>query len=362
MISYWVTENARFGIDAYRQNRGLTIADRFETQLYDRIGDVVRLTGGVQIFSALDRLTDAQRDLVAAIWDAHAHVAPAARRLNDPRQVLLRFPLLRTLHEQNLNAYRVFRVTDLKEVDRFPVFVRHMYDHDGPRTQLLRTRREVAAALCTLRLRGYRLRDLMIVEFCNTSDRDGLFRKFSAFKVGDRIIPCHLFISHDWCVKSNKSAITAASLREQARFVEDDPHHDWLRRVFAVGGIEYGRMDYGVLDGAPQAWEINLNPTIGRPTGWQRNSPLAAELKTLRDHQREAFHAQLRAAFVALDADGGSAPEVRVTINEALIARLREENAVRRRRAQVMSRLTGLRDHPRLGLPARAILKVFPRY
>jgi hypothetical protein len=33
--SYWVTESGRFGIDAYRQNRGLAIADRFQTHVYD---------------------------------------------------------------------------------------------------------------------------------------------------------------------------------------------------------------------------------------------------------------------------------------------------------------------------------------
>jgi hypothetical protein len=32
-------------------------------------------------------------------------------------------------------------------------------------------------------------------------------------------------------------------------FVEGNPHEAWLRRVFAVAGTDYGRMDYGVLDG-----------------------------------------------------------------------------------------------------------------
>ena len=146
MISYWVTQDGRFGIDAYRAGRGLPIADRFQTHVYDRIEQTVRVPAGSQIFSALDRLTDGQREVVAAIWDAHAHAAPHATRLNDPRRVLLRFPLLKALHEQGLNSYRVFRATDLKDVDRFPVFVRHMNDHSGPRTRLLTTPRELTKA------------------------------------------------------------------------------------------------------------------------------------------------------------------------------------------------------------------------
>ena len=359
MISYWVTESGRFGIDAYRQNRGLAIADRFQTRLYDHIGDVVQLTSGAQVFSALDHLTEAQKDVVAAIWDGHAVAAPEATRLNDPRRVHLRFPLLKTLHEQKLNSYRVFRARDLEQVDTFPVFVRHMYDHSGPRTRLLNTRREVGAALFALRLRGYRLRDLMIVEFCNTSNRDGLFRKFSAFKVGKHIIPCHLLVSNYWCVKSARSQPTEESLREGIEFVDANPHHDWLRRVFAVGGVDYGRVDYGVLDGTPQVWEINLNPTIGRVTGWQGNFALPAAINTLREHHREAFHARLRAAFVALDT--GETQAVSVGIGESLLKRVRAESAAIQRRARFLGGVSELSGHPQLGLAIRAVLKLFPR-
>jgi hypothetical protein len=360
MISYWVTEDGRSSIGAYRQNRGRAIADRFQMHLYEKVGRTVRVPGGAQIFSALDQLSERQRTVVAAIWDAHARAVPDAARLNDPRRVLLRFQLLRRLHEQGVNAYRVFRATDLNKVDRFPVFVRHMHDHSGPRTRLLGTRRDVIRALCGLRLRGYRLRDLMIVEFCDTSRRDGLFRKFAAFKVGNTIIPCHLFVSRHWCVKSIRNEPTEGRLREANKFIEENPHIEWLRRVFSAGGIDYGRVDYGMLDGVPQVWEINLNPTIGRPTGWRRSSELAENMTSLRDSQREAFHERLRAAFVALDV-GHNVSDVTMTIDESLVQRLEVDAAADRRRARVLTRLSGLRHHPQLGLPTRAVLKLFPR-
>ena len=140
------------------------------------------------------------------------------------------------------------------------------------------------------------------MEFCDTSEGDGEFRKFSAFKVGDHIIPCHLLVARHWCVKSGRSETTEASLLAGRKFVEDNPHGEWLAQIFGVAGIDYGRVDYGVLNGRPQVWEINLNPTIGRGAGGGRNSTLPATLRTLREHHREAFHSRLRAAFSALDA------------------------------------------------------------
>ena len=44
--------------------------------------------------------------------------------------------------------------------------------------------------------------------------------------------------------------------------MEENPHQDALREIFGLAGIDYGRMDYGLLDGKVQVWEINTNPTI----------------------------------------------------------------------------------------------------
>jgi hypothetical protein len=361
MISFWVTRDQSFGIGNYRENRGRAIADRFETRLYDDIGRDVPLSGGPQIFSALDQLTDCAREVVAQIWDAHARLAPETPRLNDPRRVLLRFELLEKLYEEGVNRFRVCRADRLQDVDRFPVFVRHIHGHGGPLTRLLETRRDVTQALVALRLRGHPLRGLMIVEYCDTSGSDGCFRKYAAFKVGDRIIPSHLFVSRHWCVKSGRDEPSEASLKEAMQFAAEHPHHDWLRRVFAIARIDYGRMDYGVAGGVPQVWEINLNPTIGRAVGFVRRTELAADLKALRDRERTSFHEQLSAAFSALDKTGEGA-EGRVVIDERLFERLRREAKEKRRRRLTMSWLEGLYEHRLLGRPVRAAYStLFPR-
>src|SRR5688572_25153412 len=103
MIGFWVNREGSFGIENYQSHRGKVIADRFETHLYDDIDGDVRFSAGPQIFTAFDQITQAQRELVAALWDAHADAAPHIPRLNDPRRALLRFELLRRLWEEGLN-------------------------------------------------------------------------------------------------------------------------------------------------------------------------------------------------------------------------------------------------------------------
>jgi hypothetical protein len=59
-------------------------------------------------------------------------------------------------------------------------------------------------------------------------------------------------------------------LREEREFVETNPHEAWVREVFRVAGVEYGRIDYAILDGRPQAWEINTNPGVWHHPGADR--------------------------------------------------------------------------------------------
>ena len=360
MIAFWVTDQGSFGIRNYRSHRGQAIAERFEPMIYEEIGREVTFPGGPQIFTALDQLTNAQRETVCGIWDAHARAAPGVPRLNDPRRVLLRFDLLTRLHQEGLNTFRVYHASEAHLVRRFPVFVRHKHRHGGPSSRLVHGHSELLSVLRALRLRGYRLDEHMIVEFCDASGRDGLFRKYAAFKVGQRILPCHVFASRDWCVKSAQNAPTPASVDEGLAYIAQNPHEAWLRRVFQVAGTDYGRVDYGFANGVPQVWEINLNPTIGRAAGQSRHTGLPADLKARRDEGRERFHAELKSAFLALD-EGAHAP-VRATIDTPLLVRFQADVARARRRERVRRWLTTLHQSPMLGRPVRALYALFPRH
>jgi hypothetical protein len=361
VITFWVNRDGRFGLQNYQSHRGRGIADRFEMRLYeDLAGDHISLAAGPQIFAGLDQATPAQRELVGRLWDAHAAAAPHMPRLNDPRRVLLRFELLQRLSAEGLNRFNVYRTDQAAEVTRFPVFIRHIHRHSGPATRLVTSRDELRWMLTALRVRGRRMRDHMIVEFCDVSGRDGLFRKYAAFRVGTHIIPSHVFAAPSWTVKSTENEPTEASVQEGLQFQRENPHAAWLARVFDLAGIDYGRVDYGVADGVPQVWEINLNATIGRAAGQSRHTTLPPSLKALRDSGRDIFHAQLRAAFLDLDLRPTTGT-VDVQVDDALRTRLRRDADERRRQQRVKAWLGRLYDHPLLNRPVRKLYSLLPR-
>jgi hypothetical protein len=361
VITFWVNRGGLFGVQNYLGHRGRSLADRFEMRVYeDFAGDRIELPGGPHIFAALDQATPAQRELVGRMWDTHAAAMPHVPRLNDPRRVLLRFELLERLWEVGLNRFRVYRTDQADQVARFPVFIRHRHRHDGPATRLVRSHDELRLMLTALRIRGHRMRDHMIVEYCDVSGPDGLFRKYAAFKVGPHIIPSHVFASPHWTVKSVQNQPTEASVQEGLQFQRENPHAAWLTQVFELAGIDYGRVDYGVADGAPQVWEINLNATLGRAEGRSRHTGLPPALKALRDSGRDIFHAQLRAAFLALDLCS-TAARVETRVDAALLRRLRRDAGARERRQRVAEWLARLYDNPLLNRPVRKLYSLLPR-
>ena len=361
MIAFWVTREGRNCIDAYLSNRGQPLAHCFETPYYDDVGPRVRMSAGAQIFSTLDHLTSAQHEVARLLWAGHAVGAPHAVRLNQPGRVLLRFDLLTRLHEHGINSFRVYPADGADPAMRYPVFVRERDWHNGPLTDLLDSPRALTRAVAALALRGYARRSLMVVEFCDASGADCLIRKFAAFKVGARIIPAHLFASRHWMLKSAENELTDAVAREEEDYLQRNPHESWLRRVFDVAGIDFGRIDYGIAKGVPQAWEINLNPTIGRPADFERAHNVPPHLQQIRERGRRAFHTSLREAFEALD-PGHSSGAVVVDLPPPLLARVRREMRAQAARRRVLNGVRSLYANSRLGRPVRTVFaRLFPR-
>ncbi len=123
------------------------------------------------------------------------------------------------------------------------------------------TRAALERGLNYVRLQGNRLADILVVEFCDTSDQSGVFRKYSAFVVDKQVLPRHLIFGHNWNLKK-PSLKTVEFNQEQTRYLETNPHESFVADVFRRTKIDYGRIDYGVAGSAPQVWEINTHPTI----------------------------------------------------------------------------------------------------
>jgi hypothetical protein len=300
MINFFVTGAASFCIREYLQVRGAAIADRVNVIEYDDLCGLTGIPVGSTVFAAVDQMPRAAMDAAAQICDRMALALGRPGVLNDPRKVLRRFELLSRLHETGCNRFKSIRAGDDPSGLNYPVFIREEDQHSGSLTPLLADRRALERALGEMVFRGLRPSRLLIVEFCDTSGADGLFRKYSAMKIGDAIVPRHLHISRDWVTKSSSTVLDEVAVREELTFFEQHPHEQWLRQVFETAQIEYGRIDYGIYHGRPQVWEINTNPTLSRRVGRPPRGQ-GDPFRPLRDRNLALAHQRMLDAFRRLD-------------------------------------------------------------
>jgi hypothetical protein len=174
--------------------------------------------------------------------------------------------LLRGLHEAGLNDFTVYRAAEDFSRARFPVFVRKLQGHREPLSDLLHAPAETRGVIEAAVKAGTPLENLIVVEFAAEPLRNGLFRKLSAFRIGDRIVP-HLSV-HDsvWLVKYGQHGIGTEDIyREELELLKSNPFEEQLRRVFDLARIDYGRADFGLYRGRIQVYEINTNPHVAPP-------------------------------------------------------------------------------------------------
>lgn len=281
------------------------------------------LQTGTYVFTSIGVLGSAQRVLATTVWD---HLASAGcRLLNHPSQSLNRYDLLTEMHGRGINSFRAFRVTDLTSISpTYPVFVREARHHTGSLTDLVYSKHELERCVDDVIRRGFFVGDLIVVEFCETKDPDGIYRKYSAFRVGDDIIPRYLDFSLDWVVKRSdeklgdlfSDARGKERSEEQFRYVSDNPHESWLRETFNAARIEYGRMDYGILREKPQIWEINTAPSFG--TGLAHLDPARIDLVMLRRPAARVFYARFLSALARLSAESVAAHPIPINIESSI--------------------------------------------
>ncbi|HEY9228859.1 MAG TPA: hypothetical protein VIP11_19560 [Gemmatimonadaceae bacterium] len=284
MISYVVGAPGSFSVRFYLNEEGSALGDRMRIVQYDELVRLRHLPLGTWIFAEIDRLSGPERDLVCIVCERLRAAKADVCVMNDPARVRLRHDLLCAAHNAGINHFQAWPATSVqlraragavnRDPDavpattlRYPVFVRFANQHSGNLTPLLDSPADLERAVASLAAGGIRLRELLVVEFCDTKDEHGVYRKYSAYKVGDRIIPRYLECSRDWMVKWDQRIFDRERAEEETRYLETNPHEAWIRAIFRLARIDYGRIDYGVLAGEPQVWEINMNPTIGRGPG-----------------------------------------------------------------------------------------------
>lgn len=239
----------------------------YEELLFERAGPVAHY-----IFTDFDRLTRYEMECVAAFCSALRAVAPDAKILNDPVRALDRTPLLAALHRAGINDFDVVRLDTGERPAAYPVFIRSEDGYGGPETDIINTADELEAAIADFSRRGLPLKGRIAVGYAAEPGPDGLYRKYAAFNIFGDVFAYHLQQSRNWVVKRRRTvfggALKAAgeivsspeAAAEELEYVKTNPHADELKRVFDIAGIDFGRVDYGIVGGRIQVYEINTNP------------------------------------------------------------------------------------------------------
>ena len=299
MIHVLVSRRKRGIFENYLGHWGREVAPLVRLHFYEDLPEATSLPRGTWLFSDIDELKPALLDLATTLRDALVEAGLPV--LNDPRAVLRRGDLLRTLHRRGMNRFRALEPDeDLSDL-RFPVFLRRAADHNGPLTPLLHGRAEVDRWITRFRAFGTSRSELLVVEFLNTADAAGLFRKYAAFIVRGHVIARSLNRSRSWIVKHGTTEFDLDYQREELAFIETNPDREAVAEIARIARIDYGRIDYAVVDGEVQTWEINLCPTIGRGAS-PPSQTIPAEIREVREHAKQRFYGAFAAAWRAADA------------------------------------------------------------
>lgn len=239
------------------------LAARITLLPYEKLFRMKTLPVGTYVFSDLERLNRENTEKAAAVWNTLAEFRPhyGFQLLNHPVLSMRRFELLRNLHERGINDFNVRRLADAGEVTRFPVFIRDEDEHTGSATPLLHSQDEFKEAVDSLVAEGRSRDNKIIVEFIDVSDSNGIYHWYGAHRVGPQIFPVFKHFSVKWVEKDSAALLNSGDYdAEHRQYVETNPHEAMLRTIFDIARIDYGRIDYAVVNDRIQVFEINTNP------------------------------------------------------------------------------------------------------
>lgn len=281
------------------------LASRLRPLHYHRLFARRWIAADAIVFTDFDLLNAFEVDAAASLAEAARRAPPPIPVLNHPARAMERFQLLRRLQREGLNPVEVVRLDSGERPSRYPVFLRREDGYFGPETGLLEDAAAFDDAVAATTRAGRSLKRRIAVSFEAGRDRDGYFRKYGAFVVGDRIVPQHILRGADWNVKSRAAPSDPAFAREERDYVFDNPHEELLRPIFAAAAIEFGRIDYTMRDGRPVVFEINTNPTFPRFTGGD----------AARQERRDVIRRRLNDAFAAIDRPAAAPRRVQLAVD-----------------------------------------------
>ena len=313
MIYILLTHDHDYTISQYLDMWGRELRGIVKTRFYEDLPFGRPLKPGTYIFTDLERLSDPQLELARITARQLLRRPGDFHVLNEPTTLLRRYELLKKLHDAGINQFQAHRMNNGALPEQFPLFLRRESEHNGAISSIINSPEELDRAVAVALSTGICRDDLLAVEYCDTSDSAGLFRKYSAFRIGDRIIPRHLLFSKKWVVKLADS-VSDENVAEEEQYLQSDPHGEQLKRIFDLANVTYGRIDYALLNGQVQVWEINTNPMI---------SVAPCKIAPRRLYSQAVFAEKLNDAFKAVDHEPTAAPPpLRLRVDPDLSRRL----------------------------------------
>ncbi len=251
---------------------------------------------GLYVFVDTELLDEEIRARATALHRQLCAKPELYRVWNDPSRSTLRFELLERLWSEGKNSFRAYRLGDgarpaVPAGMRYPVFVRDENLHRGPLTPLLENEAAVKDAVAKLRAPGAEGDGgpLLVVEFLDYQSPDGVYRKYAFMRVGGKCFPRHLLFSRGFSVKAPKGDEFdgKAWLDEEMRFLNSDAGYaPQIQELFEACAIEFGRIDYTVVNGKVQVFEINSNPVMLKPSYFTTSARKPVHIIFRRDVMR----------------------------------------------------------------------------
>jgi len=261
MLSVFASARHSSQFEELRRHSGDPLRSRMRLIRYEWTRWRRGLPGGAYLFTNVEALDPRMFMRACLLADCIRDHDPDALILNDPRAVLRRYELCRTLFRDGINSFDCYRVDEGRVPQRWPVFLRGEYDHYGGAPTLIESPEALAAALAVPSPRTCDRARRLMVEFIDTRQGASAYRKYSVFRIGTQLIPAHLYFGEHWMVKMNRPP-NPEELAEEESFIDSNPHAEEVMRVFDRAGIDYGRIDYSVGEHGIEVWEINTNPTV----------------------------------------------------------------------------------------------------
>ena len=284
---------------------------------YDEVLAKRSLVRGTYVFTDIDRLSTAALTEAARLFRRLQENGCTV--LNDPARVRTRSSLLRKLHQEGINPINAYRADDAECPKRFPVFIRIADDHRGSLSDLICDQVALDAAIEAAVVDGFPRSTILIVEYAAQPIRPGVFRKSSVYRVGDQFIPDIWWYDTSWDIKGDRDGLAEEGLyKEELQMMREYSFAKEIVDAFGIANIDYGRLDFGSVDGKPCIYEINTYPTLYGP----RPHPIRERAESIN-----LRWTRLLAAFHAIDTEAPASQES-VDVAGISVEALTKANAV----------------------------------